>query len=509
MNANFKPLGLAAAVATASAGYAGYANAQADYASATELGDLAIVPYYTVMDGYATGVNIINTANETQVIKFRFRRAPDSMDALDFNVVLSPYDMYTGFISMEGDDITWTSNDNSCTVPDYDAGPNKFAMPDIYREDAETGYIEIISMGSADTSTTSTIAIAAKHDSDGVPADCDSVRDNFFAGGKVGSKKGVVDSATTVDGDLKTNKYVVSSDSLKVSFFIKSDATGTEFGDNAVHIAGFLNTPSITNQQTGIFSNDLQGFDYPDLNGGAPLGSPRGKYNELRGILAAKELINDWSANVAGDFSVDTDWVITYPGQYVMLDLAEYIPRTVYGAGLEGECLRANGVPATGSDEVAGCDYRDIPVTAKITVYDREEQGIVIEEGELVVSPSPPVIIPEITLDDEVNVIQWGGSPVLNAPKALTGLEVPPGANFGWASLVGTPSKDNSMLCDWDLLALVPPVAAGTDVYTCVTPAVATDTAPTVGFVAWQRNFGANPDANYGRIVEHSRVQSS
>ena len=118
MNANFKPLGLAAAVATATAGYAGYANAQAaSYTSASELGDLAIVPYYTVMDGYATGVNIINTANETQVIKFRFRRATDSMDALDFNVVLSPYDMYTGFISMKGDDIVWRSNDNSCSAP--------------------------------------------------------------------------------------------------------------------------------------------------------------------------------------------------------------------------------------------------------------------------------------------------------------------------------------------------------------------------------------------------------
>ena len=140
MNTNFKPLGLAAAVATATAGYAGVANAQS-YAAASELGDLAIVPYYTTMEGYATGVNIVNTSSVTQVIKFRFRRATDSMDALDFNVVLSPKDMYTGFISKSGDDITWTSNDNSCTAPEYNVGDNKFAMPDIYREDADTGYI--------------------------------------------------------------------------------------------------------------------------------------------------------------------------------------------------------------------------------------------------------------------------------------------------------------------------------------------------------------------------------
>ena len=113
MNVNFKPLGIAAAVAAASAGYAGAVNAQS-VAAETELGDLAIVPYYTVLDGFSTGVNIINTSAQTQVLKFRFRRAVDSMDALDFNVVLSPNDMYTGFIGLEADgDITWTSNDNS------------------------------------------------------------------------------------------------------------------------------------------------------------------------------------------------------------------------------------------------------------------------------------------------------------------------------------------------------------------------------------------------------------
>ncbi len=36
-----------------------------------------------------------------------------------------------------------------------------------------------------------------------------------------------------------------------------------------------------------------------------------------------------------------------------------------------------------------------------------------------------------------------------------------------------------------------------------------TTPAPMVGFVAWQRNFAGLPAANYGRIVEHSRVQSS
>ena len=349
-----------------------------------------------------------------------------------------------------------------------------------------------------------------------MPADCLAVEDNFFANDSGNTNaRGVINSATTVGADIRTDNrdlaistYEAAPDSLKVSYFIKSDATGTEFGDNAVHVADFIATPAMTNQQKGIFSADLQGFDYPDLNGGSPLdavsgvGASRGAFNGLRSILSAPELINDWSANVRGDFSVDTDWVVTFPGQYVMLNLGEYIPRTVYGAGLENECLRVGEIPSNpDGDNVANCDYRDIPAEAVITVFDREEQGIVIEDGELVVSPQPPIIIETLTFDHEVNVIQWGSEPVLNAPVAISGLEVPAGASFGWANVMTTSAANNDMLCDWDLTTT--PVS-----YAC-NVAAAGDDAPIVGFVAWQRNFGANPDANYGRIVEHSRIQSS
>ena len=81
MKTTFKPLSLAAAVTAASLGYMGVANAQ-DLAGNEQLGDLAIVPYYTTLDGFSTGVSVINTSDATQVVKIRLRRAPDSMDAL-------------------------------------------------------------------------------------------------------------------------------------------------------------------------------------------------------------------------------------------------------------------------------------------------------------------------------------------------------------------------------------------------------------------------------------------
>ncbi len=60
--------------------------------------------------------------------------------------------MYTGFIGKgAGDKIFWTSNDNSCVAPGYGnvtAADNQFELPLLYSIGAETGYIEIISMGS-------------------------------------------------------------------------------------------------------------------------------------------------------------------------------------------------------------------------------------------------------------------------------------------------------------------------------------------------------------------------
>ena len=66
------------------------------------LGDLAIVPYYTVQDGWVTGVHIINSSEYTQVVKLRLRRATDSADVMDINLVMSPKDEWVGSLNDNG-----------------------------------------------------------------------------------------------------------------------------------------------------------------------------------------------------------------------------------------------------------------------------------------------------------------------------------------------------------------------------------------------------------------------
>ena len=185
MNATFKPLALATAVSAVAAGYAGVTQA-ATYGG-NNLGDAAIVPYYTVQTGFVSGIHIINTSLDTQVVKLRYRRAKDSMDALDFNLVMSPLDEWTGRIEMSDvsngvDDpqIFVKTNDTTCTVPALVDGVAP--MGNIFREGAEEGYIEVIGMGA--TSVQTPIGIASVHadkgPTKGIPVDCKSVESNFF-----------------------------------------------------------------------------------------------------------------------------------------------------------------------------------------------------------------------------------------------------------------------------------------------------------------------------------------
>ena len=341
----FQKVGLAAAVATVAAGTV------ASDVSRTETGDLAIIPYYTVLDGTNTGMHIINTTDSTQVVKVRLRRGTDSKDALDFNLVMSPYDEWTANIGAGGaNGVLVTTNDTTCTVPEFPEGGAP--MPDTFSEGATEGYVEIIAMAET-TDETQPIAVGAKH-KDGVPADCAAVRQNFYrvAAADVGDAtvRGTHTSGLTSNavcetaaatGACKTvganlSSYMDSDDNaLKVSFMLTDPQGGLEAGDNAVMIQGFSEAPMMTNQQPlsfgtdGLLNFDPLNFELPNLAYGAFESTVTARavtasmtdgsmWNDLADALDADSIINDWAAFNTSDGTVHADWVVTLPGQYVM-----------------------------------------------------------------------------------------------------------------------------------------------------------------------------------------------
>ena len=127
----FKRKSLHAAV-LAGLGAMGVAGtAQAVHVNPEGLGSVLIYPYYTVRaDGGGTStayydnyVSIVNTTASTKAVKVRILEGKRSAEVLDFNLFLSPFDVWTGAIvrtttasdGEEGGKLI--SVDRSCVVP--------------------------------------------------------------------------------------------------------------------------------------------------------------------------------------------------------------------------------------------------------------------------------------------------------------------------------------------------------------------------------------------------------
>ena len=61
------------------------------------LGDAAVFQYFTAKNNWQTFFRLINTSADVVVVKVRFREAANSREILDFEVALSPYDMWAGW----------------------------------------------------------------------------------------------------------------------------------------------------------------------------------------------------------------------------------------------------------------------------------------------------------------------------------------------------------------------------------------------------------------------------
>ena len=110
--------------ATPSATKLGATNANAFELSNGGVGHNLIVPYFTAQDGNMTVLHLTNTdVKNGKAVKVRFRGAANSDDILDFQVLLSPGDVWTGAVTAGADGVAQlTTADGTCTVPTLTKG---------------------------------------------------------------------------------------------------------------------------------------------------------------------------------------------------------------------------------------------------------------------------------------------------------------------------------------------------------------------------------------------------
>ena len=83
------------------------------------IGHIQYIPYFSTQEGNVTAISIVNTdVVNGKVLKVRFRGASNSDDVYDFQVFLSPGDVWTAGIAQGSDGRSRLDTaDKSCTLP--------------------------------------------------------------------------------------------------------------------------------------------------------------------------------------------------------------------------------------------------------------------------------------------------------------------------------------------------------------------------------------------------------
>ena len=168
-------------------------TAEAVYLNPNGLGQVLVYPYYTVNarsgSNYNTYISLVNTTSQAKALRVRFREGKTSAEVLDFNLFLSPNDMWTGAVIPGGTDAAspgrLITTDVSCTNPiipstgiDFrnygylaSAAPAE-ALPGTGLDRTREGYVEIFEMAIL----SGTSAANATHTAAGTPANCAALR---------------------------------------------------------------------------------------------------------------------------------------------------------------------------------------------------------------------------------------------------------------------------------------------------------------------------------------------
>jgi hypothetical protein len=347
---------LATAIA---ASIGGSMSAGAITVSPSGMGDALLVPYYSAQNGNKTFLTITNTTDVAKAVKVRFREGVGSRDVFDFTVYLSERDVWTGLVTRDESRITVMTADSSCTVPEVGLGNGSFSdtrIPAEYTASSNIdrmseGHIEILDMGwiYGDNDDTTGMVLpdgtTVVHDwithVDGVPADCESVRDWTAAMAQNAFPASVLVGGPQTDVEVD-QIWLPGNGGLYAHAAVFNPADGTYFtyeGD-ALHgwADGVLWFPQ---NSTGLdalrpFSNDqglawdegvddtgfIEYFDLPDLSTPALLpGEGSANYTAERVRVSGSNLVVDSTSTSGNIDQLLVGTVTTGPSAPYTVDL--------------------------------------------------------------------------------------------------------------------------------------------------------------------------------------------
>jgi hypothetical protein len=417
-------------------GVAGTANAV--HINPEGLGQVLLYPYYTVRNNNVTAMSIVNTTSLTKLVKVRFLEGKNSREVLDFNLFLSPQDIWTGVIIPTATGARVETGDNSCVTPSDLFGNAAGAVRTVgsyqlndfknftYTSPADSavyttndrtreGYIEVLEMGIITVAAT---AAFAKH-SAGVPNNCAAL-DAFDS--TLGAPANVFSNTV----GATTNVLAAPGGGLAGRATLFNGANGTNYAYDVTAIDAWAATPQYSaagslapslTAGTGLSTNSLVFVTSTPTTTAAPAGPFSAgvvsstwatSADAMSAIFMRNTVINEFITD-AGTIS-KTDWVITMPtkrGTLLALAVAPNPFSNIFDASAAG----------TGA-----CD------AYTFNAWNREEGTITAAPGTILPSPTPPAVAAVgQNLCWEANVVEFGTTGLLgsnNNIRLLNGFDV-------------------------------------------------------------------------------------
>lgn len=454
-------------------GFAGAANAALNVAE-SGTGHILVMPYYNAQNGNMSVFHLTNTDTVNgKAVKVRFRGASNSDDVLDFQVFMSPGDVWTAAVSQGADGrAQLVTADTSCTLPQIPAGGVSFVTDRLSKkgwtdadkaEQTREGYVEILNM--SDIQPGSKLFTATKHVSGAGTAPCTATVLNAT----LSLTPDVAGGPLNLDGTSVSGKddLAAPSGGLTGQWYIQNVAQTTTFSGTAAAITapvgGTKNVFSPQKNGAAVLETAdplmvtgslvAQHYDVPDLSTPYETGTGAAKDQAiaLTTALAKTSVMNQYATD-AGVFA-KTDWVFSMPTRRYTIaanyavDVNQKAGKTVAGstslataASSDATAYRVINTDVAGNifsaeGNTSVNDKGQICVTAQSsTFFDREER---YQQDGAVFSPGTPT---KTQLCGEVSVLAFSNdASVLGATVARQNVAAP--YTNGWGTVTfGAPT---------------------------------------------------------------------